>query len=220
MRLKTAIRQFVEWKHFCGRSFVSGEQALMMFFKSVGNIELDDISRRHSLKFMHGTHRRRETYQRKFQLLSQFFRHWLHRGQLKQVSLPSPKATRRLSSLPYVYDRSQIRLLLRAIDRNQQSYNCVIDGNTFRAFILFLYGTGSHVGEALKLRRRDVDFSNNVISFQRTANASQRTIPIANHVRKILREYCKSMPESSRNSGMRNESARQVVAAARAYTGE
>jgi len=200
MKLKIAIRQFVEWKHFCGRSYIAGEQILMMFFRSVGNLELDDISNHNTLVFMHGSHRRAETYRRKYFLLNQFFRHWLHRGQLRRVPLPRPKATRRVSLLPYVYSRSQIRLLLRATDENQKSYNCVIDANTVRAFILFLYGTGACVGEALKLKRQDIDFSNNVIRLQRTNGASQRTLPLAQHVRKTLLEYSKSMPESHRSS--------------------
>jgi integrase/recombinase XerD len=200
MKLKTAIRQFVEWKHFCGRSFVSGEQILTMFLRSVGNMELNEISKRNSLEFLYGIHRRAETYRRKYLSLHQFFRYWLNRGQLRRLPLPRPKATRRLSSLPFVYGRSQIRLLLAATHENQKSYNCVIDANTFRAFILFLYGTGACVGEALKLRRQDVDFPNNVISFQRTTRANQRTLPLANHVRKTLLEYGKSMPESCRNS--------------------
>jgi integrase/recombinase XerD len=53
---------------------------------------------------------------------------------------------------------------------------CRVSVPTLRALLLFLYGTGLRIGEALRLRLADVDMRNAVITIRGTKSAQLRTI--------------------------------------------
>jgi hypothetical protein len=83
---------------------------------------------------------------------------------------------------------------------NQRSLNCIIDAKTLRAFLLFLYGTGAYVGEALRLRTTDIDLEEGIVKVRRVAGARERTLPVAGYIRNVLLSYRNALPESYRTS--------------------
>ena len=46
MKLSSAIRRYVEWKRFCGRSFVTEEQVLRGFLRFAGDVELSEVTKK------------------------------------------------------------------------------------------------------------------------------------------------------------------------------
>jgi len=203
MKLSEAIHRYVEWKRFCGRPFETGEKTLLGFLRFVGDIELADLSKRHICSYvrLHEKHVRplRNKY---YSVLALFVRHWSLRGEIRAIRLPRPRATNRDVLLPHIYSRVQIRRLLNNIESNQRSLNCMVDGRTVRAFLLFLYGTGAYVGEALRLKNSDVDLELGTIKLRRIAGARERTLPLGRHLHQILRDYRSALPESYRASEM------------------
>lgn len=200
MKLSKAIRRYVEWKRFCGRSFVTGEQVLTDFLVFVGDLDVSELTKGHTSRYLRRRRMRVATWQGKYAVLDQFFRHWAHRGEVRALPLPRPRRVPQIVALPHIYSRAQIRKLLDTIELTQRWVNCIIDVKTFRAFLLFLYGTGAYVGEALRLRTSDVDLEGGIVTVRRVAGALERTLPISGHVRKVLREYKNAMPESYRAS--------------------
>src|SRR5579885_877939 len=79
---------------------------------------------------------------------------------------------------PYVYSRSEIRRLLTMVRIGQKSSNCKIEAETVRAIILFLYGTGALLSEALTLQRNDLDFRKHTVTFRGSRPYRSRTIPM------------------------------------------
>jgi integrase len=59
---------------------------------------------------------------------------------------------------------------------------CRISAITFHTLLLFLYGTGMRVGEALKLRLADVDLDNRVITIHGTKFYKSRLVPLGRDI--------------------------------------
>jgi integrase len=71
----------------------------------------------------------------------------------------------RQTFIPYVYTRAELRALLAAAPEIEKSSSS-INSQTFRAFLLLLYGTGSSLGEMLALRYDDVDLKRYSLQFE------------------------------------------------------
>jgi integrase len=68
----------------------------------------------------------------------------------------------------------------------------VIDPITLRTLLLFLYGTGVLVSEALTLKECDLDLMRDVMTVRRNGHARKRTIPIGADVHTLLAVYLQS----------------------------
>ena len=60
---------------------------------------------------------------------------------------------------------------------------------SLKDIIQILYLTGCRRGEVLKLSKRDLNFERRTITFRDTKNSEDRTIPMSDHVMKILKKY-------------------------------
>jgi hypothetical protein len=58
---------------------------------------------------------------------------------------------------PIIYSRRELRLLLNAVPSCHRHAACRTSAITLRTLLLFLYGTGMGVGEALRLRTGEID---------------------------------------------------------------
>src|SRR5262249_34540421 len=63
------------------------------------------------------------------------------------------------------------------------------DARTVRTLILFLYGSGAMVSEALALRLEDIDFDKRMITIRSWRPYRSRTIPICRDLCNVLRKY-------------------------------
>ncbi len=200
MRLSTAIRKYVQWRRFCGRTFYSGEKILFEFLKHVGDISLTRLTKQHVSSHLLDPKTRATIWRSRRGTLERFLRHWAARGEIKGIPLTLPRSEHRNPLTPHVYSREQIRKLIDAVETNQRHLNCVIDGGTLRAFLFFLYGTGACVGEALRLKTKDVDLAKGTIKLCRVAEARERTIPVVGRLKYILRVYRDALQESYKES--------------------
>ena len=64
-----------------------------------------------------------------------------------------------------------------------------LSATTLRTLLLFLYGTGMRIGEALRLRLADVDLDNGVITIRGTKFYKSRLVPLGRDVVRLLRDY-------------------------------
>ena len=200
MKLSNAIHRYVEWKRFCGLEFASGQKTLLSFLRFTGDIELSDIRKGHVFSFVRTHETKAQRFQGKYyRALALFVRHWAQRGEIRSIPLPRPR-TRFNVLLPHIYSRTQIRQLLTSIEANQRSLNCILDGRTLRAVLLFLYGTGAYVGEALRLKSSDLNLEAGTVKLRRIAGARERTLPLPRRLHLILQDYRKALPESYRES--------------------
>jgi len=122
-------------------------------------------------------------------VLRHFFLFWVARNAMHALPMPSPRPPVATTFVPYIYSRTEIRLLLSSVRSSQEKSGCKIDARTLRTLLLFLYGTGALVGEARRLLREDVDFKRRTIILRSNRFNRSREIPIGPDLYEVLRRY-------------------------------
>jgi integrase/recombinase XerD len=189
MKLREGVRVFVDGKRVGGAVYAKGMQILSAFCRHAGNVELSRITERRVASFLDGPLSSAVTRQHKYNLLRNFFLFWVARDALRAAPMPPPRPPVTSTFVPYIYSRTQIRLLLASVRASQKPDACQFDARTLRAFLLFLYGTGALVGEACSLRREDVDFKKRVMTIRSNRFDRSREVPIGPDLYKVMRRY-------------------------------
>jgi integrase/recombinase XerD len=189
MKLTTAIDMYVLHRRVTGQKFQSPAVALLAFSRRYRNRPLQAITPTEVKQFLDNPRTGPATWRRKYGALRDFFVYWRCRGKLKTVPMPpaGPKYTQ--TFVPYIYSRRELQLLLEVVPRCQQNVECRISASTLRALLLFLYGTGMRVGEALRLCLADVDLDHSVITIRGTKFYKSRLVPLGKDVVRLLRKY-------------------------------
>lgn len=105
----------------------------------------------------------------------------------------------RSTFVPHIYTHDEINRFFVECDK------LIITPRTFSAplypaFFRLLYGTGMRMGEAIALKRQDVDLSNGTVTVHDTKNGHDRILPISNSLRRIMTEYASHFVEPDPNS--------------------
>lgn len=190
MKLAQAVETYLTRRQSCGAQLLVHGLLLRSFNCRMGDIELAEVRPSDVMSFINGKPIQPETRRRKHRFFEQFFEYWVARGQLKVVPLPPniPKGPQTFT--PHIYSRRELRRLLDATRLSQRARSCSVDAPTFRTMLLFLYGTGMRLGEALRLKCSDVDLKGGIITIRGTGpDESRRLMPIGWDVRELLRRY-------------------------------
>jgi integrase/recombinase XerD len=121
------------------------------------------------------------TWWREYQIIRSFFQFWISRHKIARLPMPRPQAALPPPFRPYIFSRTEIVRLLLAIERTP-----LFDPLTMRTFLLFLYGTGARLYEAISLRVSDLDFPNNLVSLRQPDGGRTRMLPIGRTLRNTL----------------------------------
>lgn len=100
---------------------------------------------------------------------------------------------------PHIYSHDEINRFFAECDKllvSSHTYSAPLYPALFR----LLYGTGMRLGEAISLRRNDVDLDDGVITLRGTKNGDDRLLPIADSLRGILREFVLAYTEDKPDS--------------------
>lgn len=190
MRLLEGVAAYVEERRTFGAVYLDGIPTLDAFCRYAGDIPLSSVRERQIAAFLDGPKIAESTWQQKYRLLRNFFRFWLARNVISALPMPSQRPLVESPFKPYVYSRTEIRRLLSMIRIAQKNSNCKIHPRTVRTIILFLYGTGALLSEALALKSGDVDFRRRTITFPSSRPYRSRTIPMCSDLYNVLRRYC------------------------------
>jgi integrase len=189
MKLAAAVEMYVLHQRTMGQKFEGPAVALRAFCRRYGKMWLQAITSTEVKQFLDVPRTGPAAWRRKYGVLRNFFEYWRCRGKLKTVPMPlaAPKYTQ--TFVPYIYSRRELRLLLDAVPRCQRHASCRTSATTLRTLLLFLYGTGMRVGEALRLRLADVDLDYGVITIRGTKFYKSRLVPLGSDVVGVLRRY-------------------------------
>jgi site-specific recombinase XerD len=189
MKLAAAVDIYVMYRRPMGKKFDGPTVALRAFSRRYGNRSLQGITPPEVKQFLDIPQTGPAAWQRKYGFLRDFFAYWRCRGKVNAVPMPltAPKYTP--TFVPYIYSRRELRLLLDAVPRCQRLAACRTSIITLRTLLLFLYGTGMRVGEALRLRLADVDLDRGVITIRGTKFYKSRLVPLGAGVVQVLRKY-------------------------------
>jgi integrase/recombinase XerD len=193
MKLKDAANLYISRRQAGGERLYTPAAMLRSFCRRYGNRRLRSITSIDVKEFLDGPLTGPATWRQKYGMLRVFFEYWRRRGELQ--SLPMPLAAPKYTSafVPYIYSRQELKALLNAVPICQKNAMCFLSAETFRVLLLFLYGTGMRVGEALRLRLMDADLANGVITIRGTKFYKSRLVPLGHDVHQLLRQYA-AMP--------------------------
>ena len=189
MKLSHAVDLYIQRKRDAGMRFDSPTNIMRSFLRHCGDIDLHHITVQKVTAFLDGSGVMPSTWSGKRGTLRTFFDYWTARSRLKSSPLPpsAPKVAQ--SFVPYIYSRSDLRSLLDAIPRCQRRSACVMSEATFRTLLLFLYGTGTRLGEALRLRLADVHLTLGLTTIRDTKFYKSRIVPLGPDLARLIRQY-------------------------------
>lgn len=192
MKLSAAIGRYVEVKQSFGISFKRGERVLRALSRQVGGVPVRSVTKWQVLNFLDGARTSNVAWMMKYRMLKAFFEYWMARNEVSELPIPRSRPVTPRAFTPYVYSVSELRKLLRCTSLRRRAACREIDSYTLRTVLLFLYGTGARVNEALAMRQGDIDARNGMITLRRPNTDVTRTIPIGPSLLRLLRIYLKS----------------------------
>jgi integrase/recombinase XerD len=189
MNIREGIEVYIEARRSEGTPWTRGAKYLRSLSRQVGDVDLASIRVNDVAAFLDGPLTSPMTWYKKYSAVRGFFSYWKARSEIYGLPLPPPRRSPAQTFVPYVYSRTELRRLLLAAGVVQRQFNCVIDGRTFRTLLLFLYGTGVMIGEAVELKQGDVDLRGRSINIQCSRVNRSRVIPIGPDLCDILLGY-------------------------------
>lgn len=194
MRLSDAITTYVDLKQSMGMRFRGAHAILKAFQRQAGDVDVAAVTPEVVAAFLQPRGPITATWLHKHRTLRLFYHHWITRGLLPHG--PVPTAVPRVTStfVPHIYSDEELRRLLAGVEANQTGKGGTIAAVTFRAFLLLLYGTGLRLGEALALRREDVDLRAGMILIRDTKFYKSRHLPIGPRLTLVLAAYVEAIP--------------------------
>ncbi len=186
-----SLQTFLDWKRLAGYQFLPQEWRWHQFddFCAGQAVSLADLTRPVLDAFCAGTgYESVSTGENRRRLLRQWADYLEQSGQgMIARPTPNPTPTRRSRYQPNIYTEQELRALFAAIDAWPSYPNTnrtLVDPVLFR----MLYGCGIRLGEALRLRRDDVDRETGVLRIRQGKNRKDRLVPMA----AALTDRCRS----------------------------
>ena len=107
-----------------------------------------------------------------------------------QIPPPGLLPDRKSRAHPYLYSAKEIRRLLEAAGKmHSPHYRHRLQPWTYQCLLGLLAVTGMRLGEAINLRRRDVDWSEGMLTIHKTKFGKSRLVPLHPSTVKVLSAY-------------------------------
>ena len=189
MRLADAIATYVALNQSMGMRFHVDKAMLKAFHRHVGDVDLAGISPDMVAAFLQPRRRVTSTWLMKHRALRRFYQYGITRGLVARSPVPTviPRVTE--TFVPHIYSDEELHRLLAGVEAHPADARCTIAAPTLRAFLLLLYGTGLRLGEALALRREDVDLRAGMILIRDGKFHKSRHLPIGPRLTRALAAY-------------------------------
>lgn len=217
MILRDAIDRYVEWRRAHGARFNTSACTLYQFRNSLPErVGCDAVAEDDVRRFLAGTGPLTRHRANKYSALAGFWRYAVSRGHAIRSPLPPADEEPRSppSAPPYIYSREELKRLFAGIDVSRR-HATRLDGDTFRTFLLVLYGGGLRTGEALSPTMADVDLADAVLTVRNAKFFKSRLVPVTARLADILRAYAerrsaRPMPEGVGSAFLANRDGTKV----------
>ncbi len=194
MTLGDAITKYVDYNQSIGMRFQVDAALLKAFHRHAGEVDLAAIAPDVVAAFLQARDRVTSTWLMKHRALRRFYQYAIARGLVARSPVPTVVPRVSETFVPHIYSDEELRRLLTGIEANQAEVRCTIAAPTFRAFLLLLYGAGLRLGEAVALRREEVDLRAGMLLIRETKFYKSRQLPIGPHLTRALAEYADAAP--------------------------
>ncbi len=191
MTLREAVDRYVAWQRGHGAKFRSSSQTLDSFCRQLGEgRDCDAVGEDEIRRFLAGKGTLTRTRSVKYGTLAGFYRFALSRGHVSRIPMPPREAEPRPPepAPSFIFTREELQRLFKAAGAGRR--RCPkLDAETFRTFLLLLYGAGLRSGEARRLTVADVDPDSAVLAVNDTKFYKSRLVPVGADLAGVLRRY-------------------------------
>lgn len=94
---------------------------------------------------------------------------------------------------PYIFSREEMKAIFEASERLKIDNFMDSAVNVIPALLRMLYGTGIRIGEAVSLKVKDVNLTEQFLIIRRSKNGMDRMIPISDSLADVCRQYRNSL---------------------------
>ncbi len=191
MTLREAVDRYVAWQRDHGAKFRSSAETLDTFCRQAGeDRDCDTVGEDEIRRFLAGNGALTRTRAVKYGTLAGFYSFALSRGHVSRIPMPPREAEPRPPEVapPFIFTHEELRRLFKAAGGGRRR-RPKLDAETFRTFLLLLYGAGLRAGEARRLTVADVDLDSSVLAVNDTKFYKSRLVPVGADLAGVLRRY-------------------------------
>ena len=191
MTLREAVDRYVAWQRDHGAKFRSSAETLDTFCRRIGEDRAcDSVGEDKVRRFLAGKAGLTRTRAVKYGTLAGFYRFALSRGHVSRIPMPAREAEPRPPEVApsFIFTHEELRRLFKAAGAGRRRCR-KLDAETFRTFLLLLYGAGLRSGEARRLTLADVDLDSAVLAVNDTKFYKSRLVPVGADLLGVLRGY-------------------------------
>ncbi len=194
MNIHKLIDQYIDFCHSLGELCDRKARHLQSFGRRFNSsMDVADISTEDINAFLFTCREITNTWHNKHSALAGLFRYAISREYITITPLSNIIPKRPPAFIPYIYSRDELRCLLDATN-SYQRHRSTMEPVTLRTILMILYGAGLRMGEALTLRRADVDFKKSLIMIHHAKFFKTRLVPIGSVLVSTLRKYSTRQP--------------------------
>ena len=191
MTLREAVDRYVAWQRDHGAKFRSSAETLDAFCRRIGvDRDCDTVGENEIRRFLAGKGALTRSRAVKYGTLAGFYGFALSRGHVSRIPMPPREAEPRAPEVApsFIFTHEELRRLFRAAGGGRR--RCLkLDVETFRTFLLLLYGAGLRSGEARRLTVADMDLDSAVLAVNGTKFYKSRLVPVGADLADELRRY-------------------------------
>jgi integrase len=195
MLLKDLIEQYIVYRKCLGEKCRTNGTYLRAFSKFMGKTTLiTSVTAEQVKKFLYGNGPVTSAWHIKYAALSGFYCYAISREYVKASPLPTDLPKRPPHFVPYIYTREELKKVFETAFTYQKNKSCM-EPYLIYVFLVLLYGAGLRLSEAIALKVKDVDLTDNVIIIRQTKFYKSRLIPIGKQLSQLLKKYRKWQAE-------------------------
>ena len=190
----TLIEQYISFKRNLGYKFVDAAYTYGLFDQfTIDNEEMKigitkELADKWSIKRPNESDSTR--YKRIF-YLAQFSAFLNETGYPSYVPrLPKGYKT---TFTPYIFSQKELKSIFIACDRLKANRNMDSCINVIPALFRVLYGTGIRIGEAVSLKKEDVNLKDQYFVIRESKNGQERMVPLSDSLTHICKQYRNSL---------------------------
>lgn len=197
MKLTQIVEQYIDFKRSMGMRFGSQAVTLKSFCRTLGTIDIKNVTQNSVLAFLGGPGPITTTWHQKFSTLRGLYRFAISRGYIASAPMPNTMPKFRGYARPYIYSPEELRRLLSAaqiLDVKRRAMPGDLQTLTFRTLLLLLYGAGLRLSEALSLTVEDVNLQDSLLTIRSSKFFKTRLVPIGPKLTAVLQTYANERP--------------------------
>lgn len=187
------IEQFLAHKRSLGRRYDVEEKTLALLDAYLLNNKIDNLVKITPAvvdEFLLSRPRPRpRSYNHLRCTLGRLFSYLVNQGKLAETPLRSPPRRTRYQRTPFIFDQAAARRLL-ALAKTLPGRSGTMDsGSTYFVLFAVLYGLGLRVGEACRLRIKDLDLERQLLVIRETKFYKSRFVPFGPKLGAVLARH-------------------------------